>query len=66
MPVDRCICHEISFSEIKKIVEERDFTTVQELRAEKICSTNCRLCEPYVRKLLETGRVSFQPIIKVK
>lgn len=64
MPVDRCICHQISFLEIKQIANERGIHSLQELQAEKICSTNCRLCEPYINKLLQTGEVSFQPYLK--
>lgn len=66
MPVDRCICHQISFSDIKTIANERGLTTVQELRAEKICCTNCRLCEPYIRMLLESDKTSFQPLVKIE
>ncbi len=65
MPVDRCICHQISFSEIKRISEERGLQSVEELRVEKVCSTNCKLCEPYIRKMLETGETSFKPKIEV-
>lgn len=66
MPVNRCICHQISFSDIKTIADARGLTTVHELKAEKICSTNCRLCEPYIRKLLQTGKTSFQPILEIE
>lgn len=66
MPVNRCICHQISFSDIKTIANARGLTTVQELRAEKICSTNCRLCEPYIKMLLQSGNTSFKPILEEK
>lgn len=61
MPVDRCICHQISFAEVKEIAREKGYTTVKELRVENICSTNCRLCEPYIQQVLETGETIFQP-----
>lgn len=66
MPVTRCICHQINFSEVKKISEERGLSTVQELQVEKICSTNCKLCVPYIKKLLKTGRTAFQPVLKTE
>lgn len=60
MKVDRCICHNISFSQIKKIVEARKFSSIDELRVENICSTNCKLCDPYIREMLKTGETVFQ------
>lgn len=61
MPVDRCICHQISFAEVKRIADEKGLLSVERLRVEKICSTNCRLCEPYLRQMLKTGETTFQP-----
>lgn len=59
MAIDRCICHKITFSEIKKIAEERNFSTIEELQKAKISSTNCKLCEPYVKQMLKTGKTVF-------
>ncbi len=61
MPVDRCICHQISFEQILKSVNERGLRTVQEIQAEKLSSTNCKLCLPYIERMLETGETSFVP-----
>ncbi len=65
MPIDRCICHNISFREIKSIVEKRGFQRIQELQSEKISSTNCKLCQPYVKEMLRTGKTSFKPGINL-
>jgi bacterioferritin-associated ferredoxin len=59
MPVDRCICHQITFEEIRRIAEERGLETVEEIQAEKLSSTNCRLCQPYIEEMLETGQTVF-------
>ncbi|MCC5940230.1 MAG: (2Fe-2S)-binding protein [Balneolaceae bacterium] len=61
MPVDRCICHNILFKEIKRIADERGFTTLEELQDAKISSTSCQLCLPYVKQVLKTGKTSFRP-----
>ncbi len=61
MPVDRCICHQITFEEIRKAADERGLRTVQEIQAEKLSSTNCRLCLPYIEQMLQTGETSFPP-----
>lgn len=60
--VDRCICHNISFEEIRKAANEKNLTTVEQLQNENISTTNCRLCEPYIEKMLATGQTSFRLI----
>lgn len=59
--VTRCICHEKEFSEIKEYAEANNLTTVKELQAHKFCSTNCKLCTPYVKLMFETGKTAFKP-----
>lgn len=59
MAIDRCICHKITFSEIKKIAREREISTIEELQKAKISSTSCKLCEPYVKQMLVTGKTVF-------
>ena len=61
MPIDRCICHNISFREIKRIAENSGLQSLQELQAENISSKKCKLCLPYVKALLKTGKTSFKP-----
>jgi len=58
MHVDRCVCHDISFAELKAIAE-RDGLDFTGLRARTGCGRGCGLCEPYVRLMLRTGRTSF-------
>lgn len=66
MPVDRCICHELTFTEIKQIAKERGFTSFEEIQKAGISSTSCKMCEPYVRAMLKTGKTSFVPGITLK
>ncbi|MEX0944788.1 MAG: (2Fe-2S)-binding protein [Balneolaceae bacterium] len=61
MPVDRCICHNITFKEIKKIAEEQGLTSLEEIQIEKIASSKCKMCEPYVKEVLKSGKTSFKP-----
>ena len=61
MPINRCVCHDITFREIKEIAERRSLPAIEDLREEKICSTQCKLCDPYIREMLKTGQVSFEP-----
>ncbi|MEX0719525.1 MAG: hypothetical protein WD059_02575 [Balneolaceae bacterium] len=59
--VNKCICHDHDFAEIKKYAEEKGYSTVKELQAENFCSNSCRLCIPYVEMVLETGETEFKP-----
>ncbi|MEX0904811.1 MAG: hypothetical protein WD604_06915 [Balneolaceae bacterium] len=61
MAVERCICHQIHFKDILEIAEQKGITTVEELQKQKISCTNCRLCVPYVRRVLESGTTHFRP-----
>lgn len=66
MPVDQCICHEITFEEIKIIVKEKGYTSIEEIQEAGISSTNCKMCEPYIREMLKTGETSFVPGFHLK
>lgn len=66
MPVNRCICHKITFTQLKRLAEEEGLKTVYEIRDRGLASSKCKLCEPYVEKLLETGETSFKPVFYSK
>jgi len=54
MHVDRCICHDVTFAELK-VMSEREGLDLAGLRARTGCGSGCGLCEPYIRRMLETG-----------
>jgi bacterioferritin-associated ferredoxin len=58
MPVNRCICLDVTFETLKRIAitERLDFDALRERTG---CCGECGMCEPYVRKMLKTGRTSF-------
>ena len=59
--VEKCICHNRSFEEIKELAEADGLDSVSELQQHNICSGNCGLCIPYVEMMLDTGKISFEP-----
>lgn len=61
MAINRCLCHNRSFEEIKTYAHKYDIHTIEELQSRKICSCGCRICLPYVEKMLKTGETSFEP-----
>ncbi len=66
MPVDRCICHEKPFTEIKQLAIEKGYTSVEEIQNAGLSSTSCKMCEPYIRAMLKTGETSFVPGFHLK
>ncbi|MBX3388307.1 MAG: (2Fe-2S)-binding protein [Phycisphaeraceae bacterium] len=54
MAVDRCICHDVTFAELKRLAENgvRD---LDELSKRTGCGTGCGMCIPYIRVMLATG-----------
>jgi len=57
--VDRCICLRKSFADIKKLADNKGYSTIAELQMDGICSTECKLCIPYVAEMLRTGKTEF-------
>jgi len=61
MPVDRCVCRDVPFETIR-IVAERVGGDLDALSAATGCATGCRMCLPYIRRMLATGQTS-QPVM---
>ncbi|HCD53236.1 MAG TPA: hypothetical protein DEQ34_12355 [Balneolaceae bacterium] len=59
--VTKCVCKKITFKEIKVYVEEHGVQDVEELRDAGVCSSKCRMCDPYIRLMMETGETEFKP-----
>lgn len=61
--VDRCICYDVSFAELRAIASKLD-ADLDTLSARTGCCTGCGMCKPYVQLMLETGRTSF-PLLPI-
>ena len=44
-------------------MKENDLKTLEELREVKTVAANCKLCVPYILKMIETGEIKFNIII---
>lgn len=63
MQIDRCYCFDRRFSDLKKEAELTGATTVEQLLKGSDFGRKCRLCHPYVRRMLRTGETVFRHII---
>lgn len=59
MPVDRCVCFNITFAELKKYAQTRPDCGIDDLRERFGCTRGCALCLPYIQAMLATGRTEF-------
>lgn len=58
LAVDRCVCHGVTFRELKGL-SERVGGGFAELSERTGCGTGCGLCRPYIEAMLRTGRTEF-------
>ena len=64
MHIDRCYCYQQLFADLKRIADEEDAQTVEALQEHVAFGHNCKLCHPYVRRMLRTGATVFDHVIK--
>ncbi|MDQ3021232.1 MAG: hypothetical protein M3R36_11795 [Bacteroidota bacterium] len=62
--ITKCICYDTTFSEMKKIMQENNLKTLEELREIKMVAVNCRLCVPYIKRMIGTGETEFDIILE--
>ncbi|MEX1055537.1 MAG: (2Fe-2S)-binding protein [Rhodothermales bacterium] len=63
MQIDRCVCFQVRFSELKKVALKTGAGTIEELQQEVDFGLRCKLCHPYVNRMLRTGETVFSEII---
>lgn len=61
--INRCICSRVAFADLKREAEAHGADTIEELQAVREFGVNCRLCHPYVRRMLRDGTTEFSEII---
>lgn len=61
--INRCVCFDCTFSEIRALSEETGEKTIEELQRHLEFGMNCRLCHPYIRRMLRTGETTFNQIL---
>jgi bacterioferritin-associated ferredoxin len=62
MGVTHCVCHNISFEQLKRLADEQRLD-IDGLREQTKCCSGCGMCEPYVRLMLSTGKTRF-PVLR--
>ncbi len=60
--VTKCVCFDIPFSTMKEVAAAHRSKTPEALQRHLHFGENCKLCRPYVEKMLETGETKFEII----
>jgi NAD(P)H-nitrite reductase large subunit len=61
-PVRQCCCYPYSFVEIKRLADEHNWSTVEQIGDALGCGTGCKMCRPYLARILGTGETAFAVI----
>lgn len=64
MRIDRCYCFQVTFARLKEVAGATGADSVAALQEHVTFGRNCRLCHPYVRRMLRTGQVVFREIVE--
>lgn len=61
--IDRCVCHDVTFSEVVQWSRSSGSRSVDCAAKALGCTQGCGLCLPYVERALRTGETVFSEII---
>lgn len=61
--IDKCVCFDTTFKEMKTIMTDNDLKSIEELRKVKEVGTNCKLCVHYINEMIRSGKTEFHEII---
>ncbi len=64
MRIDRCYCFQQTFATLKAVAEATEARSVAALQTRVVFGERCKLCHPYVRRMLRTGATVFHEIIE--
>ena len=62
--IDRCVCFDVTFAELKEVSDRTGADSVEDLQREREFGLRCRLCHPYVKRMLRTGETVFANVIR--
>ena len=63
MQIDRCVCYQKRFSELKEVAAATESVSVESLQLQVTFGAKCKMCHPYVKRMLATGETVFYQIL---
>ena len=61
--IERCVCVNVSFEELRRHATACGDPSFRELQKKFGCGSTCGLCAPYVKEMLRTGQTVFTQIV---
>jgi len=61
--IDRCICFQKTFKELALLAQAHQVQTLEALQQHAEFAKKCRLCSPYIRRMLQSGETVFHEIL---
>lgn len=61
-----CVCHSITFDALLILANEKGITQLSDLQYTYNVCNKCKLCNPYIIEMFETGRAEFPGSYKPK
>ncbi len=63
--IDRCVCHDTSFDDLKSLAQTKELDEFMELfeDSEADFGRGCGMCRVYVDEMLKSGETNFQRLI---
>jgi bacterioferritin-associated ferredoxin len=61
--IDRCYCFQRRFDDLQAAANASGARSVEELQEYVTFGQRCRLCHPYVRRMLQTGETVFREVL---
>ncbi|PIQ28406.1 (2Fe-2S)-binding protein [bacterium (Candidatus Blackallbacteria) CG17_big_fil_post_rev_8_21_14_2_50_48_46] len=63
MQIDRCVCFQKTFNELKALALEQGIREIEALQESILFGKKCKLCHPYIREMLKTGQTEFYSLL---
>lgn len=58
--ITHCVCCDVSFQELKRLIDLHGAPDGQSLRQYVEFGTQCGLCLPYIARVFEEGKTAFE------
>lgn len=62
LEIDRCVCFDLRFSDLKRKLDERP-ADLEQIARRFGCGSCCGLCRPYIERMLKTGETVFHEVL---
>ncbi len=63
LTIDRCVCFDVPFARLAEVARATGAGSVEALQRHVAFGQKCRLCHPYVRRMLRTGETAFHHVL---